>query len=104
MHSCVHLDISLENLVIDQVMVMVQDKTNKIVFSDEFTIKMVDFGLSEVFTAVDANGDVDFRCTKYVGKTAYKCPTIYAKKGTFDARSAACWSLGVALFMMVNLL
>jgi len=97
---CAHLDISLENMVIDDVMVQVQEQSNKIVFSDSFSVKMVDFGLAEVFTARDANGEVDFGCAKYVGKTAYKCPTIYAKKGTFDARAADCWSLGVALFMM----
>ena len=55
---------------------------------------MVDFGLSEKFGKV-------FLCKKYVGKTAYKCPEIYAKKDVFDARSADCWSLGVVLFMMV---
>jgi len=42
----------------------------------------------------------DFRCTKYVGKTAYKAPKVYGKRQIFDARMADIWSLGVVLFMM----
>ena len=44
---CCHLDISLENFVIGNVMVMVDKQTDCIVFSDDFQIKIVDFGLAE---------------------------------------------------------
>ena len=109
-----------QNFVIDDVMVTINSDTNKVNFRDDFTIKvcayngcsvcvsmalchgqMVDFGLAEAFTSRDSSGDIDFRCKKYVGKTQYKSPKVYAKKEVFDARSADCWSLGVVLFMMV---
>ena len=45
--NCCHLDISLENFVIDNVMVMVDKQTDQIIFSNDFQIKMVDFGLAE---------------------------------------------------------
>merc|ERR1712228_790212 len=57
--------------------VMVNDQSNQIVFCD------------------------DFRCRKFVGKTAYRAPRVYAKQRAFDARAADCWSLGVVLFMMI---
>lgn len=99
--NCCHLDLSLENFVIDNVMVLVDKQTDSIIFADDFQIKMVDFGLAEVFTKVDDNGNADFRSQKYVGKTAYKAPKVFGKRKVFDARAADCWSLGVVLFMMI---
>lgn len=99
--ACVHFDISLENFVIDNVMVLIDKESDKIIFADDFQIKLVDFGLSEVFTSIKKNGKTDFRSKKYVGKTAYKAPKVFAKKKIFDARAADCWSLGVVLFMMI---
>ena len=49
-----HLDISLENLLID--------KNN--------TVKFCDFGLSEIFPSND------FTCRKYTGKVAYLSPEV----------------------------
>eukprot|EP00484_Ammonia_sp_Unknown_P008553 CAMPEP_0197074932 /NCGR_PEP_ID=MMETSP1384-20130603/211356_1 /TAXON_ID=29189 /ORGANISM="Ammonia sp." /LENGTH=409 /DNA_ID=CAMNT_0042513773 /DNA_START=23 /DNA_END=1252 /DNA_ORIENTATION=- len=99
--NCCHLDISLENFVIDNVMVSVDPDTQRFHFADGFVIKIVDFGLAEVFTKTRPNGEFDFSSTKYVGKTVYKSPEVYAKKRAFDARSADCWSLGACLFMML---
>ena len=61
-----HLDISLENLLISNVFVMsdqAADGRTQLMFSHNFHIKFIDFGLATSF-----NGK-DFRCTKYVGKT-----------------------------------
>ena len=55
-------DISLENMLIDDVFVM-SDNSGQIYLSHNFQIKWCDFGLATVF-----NGK-DFRCKKYVGKT-----------------------------------
>jgi len=106
MHCC-HLDLSLENFVIDNCRVMVNESSNQITFCDDFKIKLIDFGLSEVFISPSAAVDADkakavsFRCKKYVGKTAYKAPRVFAKQRAFDARAADVWSLGVILFMMI---
>eukprot|EP01083_Nonionella_stella_P070734 189395_1 len=101
MHCC-HLDVSLENFVISNVHVHMDRKTKKILrFNEDFHIKIIDFGLAEVFTTTDKSGLIDFSCTKYVGKTAYKSPEVHRKKGTFDARGADCWSLGISFFMML---
>lgn len=100
--NTVHLDLSLENFVINDVMVTIQEETGKVLFSGDFVIKLIDFGLAEVFTSRNSNNDIDFQCTKFVGKTAYKTPTIYARRRPFDARSADCWSLGVVLFTMLT--
>merc|ERR1719242_1677175 len=101
MHSTMsicHLDISLENLLITDVFVMSEQGHHpghqQVLFSHNFQIKFCDFGLATAF------GNKDFRCNKYVGKTAYKAPKVYGKKKIFDARAADIWSLGVVLFMM----
>jgi len=80
---------------------MVDDTSNQIVFCDDFTVKLIDFGLAEVFTSRNKDNKISFKCNKYVGKTAYKAPRVYSKKKPFDARAADCWSMGVVLFMMI---
>merc|ERR1712113_899050 len=82
--NCCHLDISLENFVISNVMVTIHNKQIK--FSNEFTIKIIDFGLAEVFTSKSRTGKMSFRCTKFVGKTAYKSPSVFARKKAFDQK------------------
>eukprot|EP01083_Nonionella_stella_P100122 282017_1 len=103
-----HLDVSLENFVIKNMKPTVVLHRNahgssigSMELNNDFQIKLIDFGVAEVFTSKNANGQIDFRCKKYVGKTGYKAPKVYGKKHTFDARSADCWSLAVCFFMMV---
>merc|ERR1712087_251037 len=72
--NCCHLDISLENFVIDNCRVIVSETTNQIEFCADFQIKLIDFGLAEVFMAKHKNEPIEFRCRKFVGKTAYKAP------------------------------
>eukprot|EP01083_Nonionella_stella_P030363 83234_1 len=94
--KCCHLDISLENFVIDGLTIEILDggdTQKRLRISHDFQIKIIDFGLAEVFTD-------DFKCRKHVGKTVYKSPEIYHKVKVFDARTADVWSLGVCLFMM----
>eukprot|EP01084_Bolivina_argentea_P286959 492358_1 len=99
--NCCHLDISLENFTIQNALVYVNENNGNITFTDDFVIKMVDFGLAEVFTSATSNGKVGFECTKYVGKMAYKAREVY-KKRPFDARAADVWSLGVAICAMLT--
>merc|ERR1719273_2749430 len=98
-----HLDISLENILIKHgTFVEVQDG-DETVFSinSNVQIKICDFGLAEMFERDPVSKERSFECTKFCGKTNYKAPEVYAKKGTFDARKADVWSLGVVLFCML---
>eukprot|EP01083_Nonionella_stella_P173586 599267_1 len=100
--QCCHLDISLENFVIHNVNVVSNPNTNTILkFENDFQIKIIDFGLAEVFCKRDKADFVDFECNKYVGKRGYKCPEVTAERGMFDARSNDCWGLGVCFFILV---
>eukprot|EP01083_Nonionella_stella_P221243 790644_1 len=98
MNVC-HLDLSLENFVIDNVMVMENTETKMIAFLPDFQIRIIDFGLAEVFHKKKGN-KIDFQCNKYVGKRQYKAPEVYKQKHIFDARAADCWSLSVVFFIM----
>eukprot|EP01083_Nonionella_stella_P083774 231698_1 len=93
MHVC-HLDVSLENFVIQNINLSFDESTQMILNFERFEIHIIDFGVAEMFPN-------DFKCSKHVGKTLYKAPEIYDRAESFDARSADCWSLGVCLFMMV---
>jgi len=73
-----HLDISLENCLID----------NNVV-------SFCDFGVAIKFK----NSKDAIKCNKYAGKTPYQSPEVY-KKTNFDGKKADIWSLGVVLFAM----
>eukprot|EP01083_Nonionella_stella_P140185 429267_1 len=90
-----HLDISLENMLIKNNKYK-SDGNGGIRLSRKMQIKICDFGLAEYF-----DPKYGFECRKYVGKTHYKAPKVYAKKAAFDARAADIWSCGVSLFMMI---
>lgn len=97
MNVC-HLDISLENMLINDVLITVDPTNNEqIHFVPQFSVKFCDFGLAETF---DVKTNPNFLSSKFVGKTNYKSPEIYQKK-QFDARAADTWSLGVCLFALL---
>lgn len=91
-----HLDLSLENMLINDVMIT-EDAQGNIHFLPPFQVQMCDFGLAQCF---DAQQNPNFLSSKFVGKTNYKSPEIYAKRPNFDARASDVWSLGVCLFTM----
>jgi len=93
-----HLDISLENILIQNAtFIPSHDKNGTVSINPNVNIKICDFGLAEIFDGAPSS----FRCTKFCGKTNYKAPEVYSKKGVFDARKADIWSLGVVLFCML---
>jgi len=108
MRTC-HLDISLENLLIKNATFVPIESDDgdesgsedgngskqQFTVNSNVQIKLCDFGLAEVFESDD------FECAKFCGKTNYKAPEVYAKEGSFDARKADVWSLGVVLFCML---
>ena len=93
-----HFDISLENLLINDVEVIL-DSNGKIKFChDNIIIKLCDFGLAEQFISNHC-----FESSKHVGKQNYKSPecTMKEKYKSFNAKSNDVWCVGVALFMML---
>merc|ERR1719336_1635304 len=98
-----HLDISLENILIKHGSFIPVQDDDEMVFSinPNVQIKICDFGLAEMFEEDSVTKMRSFECTKFCGKTNYKAPEVYAKKGSFDARKADVWSLGVVLFCML---
>ena len=76
-----HLDLKLDNLLI----------------SDDYNIKLCDFGLFEYLPPIASS-----KVTKNLGTDGYKAPEIYFQpnKG-FDADKADIFSLGVILFLLV---
>lgn len=83
--SLCHLDLSLENVVINP-------KTK--------IVKICDFGLSLFFNKQQNTNQNTFLCTQYCGKPFYAAPEVVSKR-PFDARLADVWALGVILFTML---
>jgi len=96
-----HLDLSLENMLIAHGAFVDGGDGQHLTISPAVQIKLCDFGLAEVFPLRPASGRRDFRCSKFCGKTNYKAPEVFSKRGVFDARKADVWSLGVVLFCML---
>eukprot|EP00484_Ammonia_sp_Unknown_P014797 CAMPEP_0197072844 /NCGR_PEP_ID=MMETSP1384-20130603/210301_1 /TAXON_ID=29189 /ORGANISM="Ammonia sp." /LENGTH=330 /DNA_ID=CAMNT_0042511665 /DNA_START=67 /DNA_END=1059 /DNA_ORIENTATION=- len=92
-----HLDISLENFLINDVTVIktVEGNSEHIEFvTDDIQVKLCDFGLAQRFK------DDSSLCSKYCGKPNYKSPEVVAKKGKFSAKKNDIWCVGVCLFML----
>jgi len=93
-----HYDISLENLLINDVEVVL-DSCGKITFCTEgVRVKLCDFGLAER----DDNDEkgLNSESTKFCGKPNYKSPECASEK-QFNARANDTWCVGVCLFMML---
>jgi len=86
-NNIVHLDLSLEN-------VMLNNKQNHI--SDP-SIKIIDFGLAKYFGQNATNFNLIEKC----GKNAYMAPEVYDDNKYYDGRKADIWSLGIILFIML---
>lgn len=99
--QCCRFDLSLENFVIKNAEILVSDDGTRTI-SDNFQLKLIDFGLAEVFGSGQyPNNKNDFLSSKYCGKRAYEAPEIYCKKKRFNAKKADIWSLSVCWFMMI---
>eukprot|EP00484_Ammonia_sp_Unknown_P031076 CAMPEP_0197029502 /NCGR_PEP_ID=MMETSP1384-20130603/8936_1 /TAXON_ID=29189 /ORGANISM="Ammonia sp." /LENGTH=332 /DNA_ID=CAMNT_0042458679 /DNA_START=1 /DNA_END=999 /DNA_ORIENTATION=+ len=92
-HNIAHLDVSLENFLINDVMVKMS-KGDKIEFVvQDIRVKICDFGLAKKFIG-------KCLCDKFCGKKGYRSPEVVEKKQKFDAKKNDIWCLGVCLFMM----
>lgn len=91
--DCCHLDLSLENFLISK-HAKFDAKSGKM---RNLNLKLIDFGLTQRFDTVQNPQRLS---RKFVGKTHYKAPQIYAKEKAFRADLADVWSLGICLFML----
>ena len=128
-YSICHFDISLENfLICDNVMIQInkyhKDKDGdesdnesdrecvtkpKVTFIlEDIKIKCCDFGLAHAFiqepiSQKQIKGSINnkWRSNKFVGKIGYKAPEIAARHQYFNAKSNDIFCVGVCLFMML---
>lgn len=86
----VHMDLSLENMLLT---------------GGQKTLKICDFGLSQILSEEESKGD-SRRLLRSVGKVSYMAPEVYDPHlqlpQCYDVRSVDVYSLGVCLFMMVT--
>jgi len=95
-----HFDISLENMLINDVEVIVDGKTGNLTFcKDNIHINLCDFGLAEHFPAQQDNS-ARYMSKKYCGKANYKSPEVTSQR-PFDAKKNDAWTVGISLFMML---
>lgn len=98
-----HLDLSLENTVIDTI--------GNDIKNDDAICRIIDFGLAK---QLDENHNGNWKYNKVVGKVPYQSPEMrrlyqlrkkgfsVTEKDYFDARKADIWALGVMLFIMLT--
>jgi len=124
-HGVCHYDISLENILINDVEVVL-DHDGKIKFcADTIDVKLCDFGLAERESVNEYDDDDEktmttiptttatattlsnsmsshsnSRSTKFCGKPNYKSPEC-TKGEPFNAKQNDTWCVGVCLYMMV---
>lgn len=70
-------------------------KPDNLLLSDDDVLKIVDFGVSEMFEKPS-----DMRTAKSAGSPAFLPPELCGKHGDVDGRAADIWSMGVSLFCL----
>lgn len=70
-------------------------KPDNLLLSDDDVLKIVDFGVSEMFEK-----SADMRTTKSAGSPAFLPPELCGKHGDVDGRAADIWSMGISLFCL----
>eukprot|EP01084_Bolivina_argentea_P270124 459259_1 len=103
--QCCHLDLCLENIMIETEQLFVE-KNNDLIINPDITIKLTDFGLAEIFsTNYENNPNNSFLCHKpYVSleNQAYTSPNVF-NGFLYDARAEDDWRLGMLLFQTSTL-
>jgi len=99
MHSLniAHFDISLENILINEVQIRYTTDLTIEFVTDDLQIKLCDFGLAQAFPLESKSCSSQ----RFVGKSGYKSPENVAARDPFDAKKNDVWCIGVCLFMLV---
>ena len=87
-----HLDISLENMVINNVEYDYHLKK----FTNHGNLSIIDFDYSEVISP-----KTEYKCSKFVGKLTYMSPKLYQNK-PFNAKKNDIWGLGVCIYIILT--
>jgi len=109
--NCAHLDLTLENIVMNDDYFLLNSETGTVSVDRNLTIKLVDFGLSEIFRFDPCcddkryfQYDVDDKVlgpfhinNKFGSMSPYQSPQTFREE-VYDGRKADIWSLGVILF------
>jgi len=94
--DCAHLDLCSENVLVHSNF----ERTDKgtIVVHNDATLKLIDFGCSQIFK------NSDFRCDKFataingrINREQYLAPKVSSQL-EYDARAADMWALGIMFF------
>eukprot|EP01084_Bolivina_argentea_P158448 276006_1 len=95
-----HFDISLENILINDVILEVHKcgddhELDRAVFdTSTIQIKLCDFGLAGLFTSSEC------KSSKFCGKRRYKSPEMIYRKRGLNAKKNDIWALGVCLMTL----
>eukprot|EP01084_Bolivina_argentea_P059029 107749_1 len=113
--KCCHLDLHLSNIMISNGR-FIENKNGMITIDPNFKIRLIDFGLSEVFkcsTPITDNSNDDdtdneynknaFKCNKFgiVEKQHLLAPKVFNEE-IYDAKKADIWSCGVILYQLLT--
>lgn len=92
--GCCHLDLNMDNIMIENG-TFIKDDNDSIIINQDINIVLIDFGLSEVFN------DNQFLCGKHgmTNNQTYVAPKVF-NDDIYDGRAADIWSLGIILFTM----
>lgn len=70
-------------------------KPDNLLLSEDEVLKVVDFGVSEMFERADP-----MKTTKSAGSPAFLPPELCGRHGEISGKAADIWSMGVSLFCM----
>eukprot|EP01084_Bolivina_argentea_P206823 353005_1 len=99
--NCCHLELTMSNIALMNGHFIMNKRDGSIIVDPNLQVKLIDFGLSEIFHV--KHNDNDFKCMKYnVREKHYlSAPNVYNGR-VYDARKADIWSLGIILYSMAT--
>jgi len=104
-HNCVHLDLSLSNVMltaIDDRDIFLESKEGRISINGNVSIKLLDFGVAEVYPL----GTADFLCNKQclsLNEYQNRCPLQLGENPhCYNAKAHDMWCVGHMLFQLMT--